>query len=366
MRRDFLKISAINGLRGLAIIGVLYHHLFYKFTSHGWHSFEFQSILITPYTYLANGWMGVNLFFILSGFVLFLPYVSNKRRFDSTSDILKFYRHRASRLLPLYYFSLIVCVILIGNVVGDNQLPKHLLKTLTFTFTFTKDTFFPVYNNVLWSLAIELMFSLVFPFLVVIYYHAGMIRLFICTAIFSLSYRYIGLHDSSLEINRVLNLVRDNLPGRLDDFVAGMFICYLYVNIKNKILSRPYLLLFIGGLLFSSTCYLWELKVAGRLNIYLIPWLYTCIWASFSFIILGALNLKGVMAKIFTSKPLQFIGLMCYSIYIWHSVAISGIVGDKYDIVHIGLYLALVFFLSFISYRYIEFGKERDLTKLLP
>src|SRR5690349_10921917 len=86
------RLGVINGLRGLAILAVMAHH----FKSH-------LEPLIGPYLpgtslslspLIANGWTGVNLFFILSGFVLFLPYASGTRAMTSVHDAVTFYRHR--------------------------------------------------------------------------------------------------------------------------------------------------------------------------------------------------------------------------------------------------------------------------------
>ena len=107
------KLGVINGLRGFAILAVIYHHVFSRFTGPGFGSFELAGITFLPLTHLANGWLGVNLFFILSGFVLSYPYFLQNRDFASAEEIKRYYIHRAKRLLPLYYFSIFFCAIFI-------------------------------------------------------------------------------------------------------------------------------------------------------------------------------------------------------------------------------------------------------------
>src|SRR6266436_3965033 len=58
-------------------------------------------IAISPL--LTNGSTGVNLFFVLSGFVLSLPFAAGDRPLGTTRDWLSFYRRRALRLMPLFY-----------------------------------------------------------------------------------------------------------------------------------------------------------------------------------------------------------------------------------------------------------------------
>jgi peptidoglycan/LPS O-acetylase OafA/YrhL len=90
------RAPVINGLRGLAILRVVYAYV----VAGVW---PYDAVPIAISRLLTNGGSGVNLFFILSGFVLFLPFVSGDRSLDSTRDWLSFYRRRSLRLLPLFY-----------------------------------------------------------------------------------------------------------------------------------------------------------------------------------------------------------------------------------------------------------------------
>ena len=105
------RLAFVDGLRGLAIFAVIYHHLFSRFTAPGYESFELGGFQLFPFTYLSNGWMGVNLFFFLSGFVLYLPYVMRKRTINNRQNLWEFYKRRAQRLMPLYYICLFISVV---------------------------------------------------------------------------------------------------------------------------------------------------------------------------------------------------------------------------------------------------------------
>ncbi len=63
------RLAEINGLRGIAILAVVWHHLSFALVPTPPHLWGMPTEPV-----LWNGWMGVNLFFILSGFVLYLPY----------------------------------------------------------------------------------------------------------------------------------------------------------------------------------------------------------------------------------------------------------------------------------------------------
>src|SRR4051812_44273760 len=96
------RLGAINGLRGLAILAVVYAHAAAYRTPPGWHAVHWGEYTILPFAVLSNGWLGVNLFFVLSGFVLFLPYERSSRTMATLSDLKWFYAHRFQRLMPLY------------------------------------------------------------------------------------------------------------------------------------------------------------------------------------------------------------------------------------------------------------------------
>src|SRR5262249_43660717 len=113
--------------------------------------------------------VGVNIFFVLSGFVLFLPYCLKRRRMDSLSDVKAFYWHRAFRLLPLYYIVVLVTLTLHAHSPAGHLRWFLELGGLTSTlFIFSPHGFLPPSNVVLWSVAVEIWFSVLFPFLVML------------------------------------------------------------------------------------------------------------------------------------------------------------------------------------------------------
>ena len=301
------KIDIINGLRGFAILAILYYHLpgqFYKETFY----LTDSGFFFYPWTILSNGWLGVNLFFILSGFVLFLPYMEGRRDIGSAGDIWAFYLHRAKRLLPLYYVSVFFVTFILLRTVSDPGFIRDMALMLTVTFNFTRDMWHPPYNAILWSIGVEVWFSILFPLLIIFVNRVGLVRLFVLVLIFSLVVRFIGVLYPVFELTRpspYFNVMKDSVLGRLDDFLLGMFICYLYVNhLREKGLPAKGLIFIFGLALLFVVSTLWDYRVNGMLSYKYLPLLNNIAQAAFFLIMISLLSLRGgILRAVFIFKP---------------------------------------------------------------
>src|SRR4051812_39273286 len=88
------KINVLDGFRALAILMVFAYHLGLT------HSNYFSQLIYH------GGWISVPLFFILSGFLLSLDFIEAGMNREAFPSILEFYKKRALRIFPLYFFSL--------------------------------------------------------------------------------------------------------------------------------------------------------------------------------------------------------------------------------------------------------------------
>jgi peptidoglycan/LPS O-acetylase OafA/YrhL len=136
-------IEGLDGLRGAALLMVMIAHL-----------------------YLLNlGWIGMQSFFVLSGFLITRVLLNDRMRAPSFGNYLKrFYIRRLWRILPLYYGYLLIMV-----VVTEAQEPQreHLFYGFTYLYNFFKlraDREHSFYFDHLWSMSVEEQFYLVWPF----------------------------------------------------------------------------------------------------------------------------------------------------------------------------------------------------------
>ncbi len=140
----------LNLLRFVAAMVVVFHHF---------------AIQVPPFNdgvlnqWIGNGNFMVNLFFVLSGFVLYHRY--QDADFCSISEYIVFYKKRARRLLPLYYIGLIMSLCYIIYVVGQVDVFRVIL---AFAGLQSFDIWsYPVINVPSWSLSVEFIFYLIFP-----------------------------------------------------------------------------------------------------------------------------------------------------------------------------------------------------------
>lgn len=339
------RIPQINFLRGLAILMVVYQHVFASFISHK----------LGTNLFIDDGWIGVNLFFILSGFVLFKPYVEGKRSFENKESFKKFYGSRFSRLYPLLAFNVFIAI---AFFYGSN--PRYLesgFLTLTTLSMFTVSNFLPIINGLLWSLVIEIWFSVIFPFVVKLINKFGFKKVLITVFISALVLRFLGTFMSFEYLN--INPIKDFFLARLDDFVLGMFIVFAFVKYKSKFENlKKYNLSFLLLSIFSlfAGMLIYELVDRARIPNYTLAFMNNFYQLGFGLLTVVALNATGILKKIFMLTPVRIVGVMCYSIYIWH-VSLIPLLLQQVTIPNLIIYFVFLGVISFITFRYIEYRK---------
>lgn len=168
-------IPALDGLRGVAILLVIPHNADMFSNSAPW---------LWPIALLAHaGWIGVQLFFVLSGFLI------TRNLLDSRGDahyLRSFYARRVLRIFPLYFLTLFVGLVLLPQLIpyspGALASHQHQLWLWTFTINWMQPFGADVSGfSHFWSLAVEEQFYLVWPFVVL--FAAGRRLLWICGAL---------------------------------------------------------------------------------------------------------------------------------------------------------------------------------------
>jgi peptidoglycan/LPS O-acetylase OafA/YrhL len=140
----------LDSVRGIAVTGVvLLHAFFWQYSSFHFGRLPRLFLLVTLY-----GWLGVNLFFVLSGFLITGILLDSK---EKPQYFRRFYTRRALRILPAYYLLLILLAVLHSSSAGFIGLSVVYLSNVTGLFGVAAD------YGPLWSLAVEEHFYIFWP-----------------------------------------------------------------------------------------------------------------------------------------------------------------------------------------------------------
>jgi peptidoglycan/LPS O-acetylase OafA/YrhL len=141
-------------LRGLACLMVFFSHI-YPPLEGGWLS------VISPFLF-ASGSSGVQIFFVLSGYLIGKAFYTKRYEFN-LSSLRQFYASRIKRIVPLYYvISLLLLLIFFPYFTNSWPGWNKILSIFTFTFNISQQ---PLFSGHWWSLSVEVQFYVLAPLL---------------------------------------------------------------------------------------------------------------------------------------------------------------------------------------------------------
>lgn len=332
-------IPELDGLRFIAIVLVILHHfIFYIRENYNVNTDSIEG-LIGAIIYVGNaGGIGVPLFFILSGFILGLPFAECRFSGRQPVRLKKYFLRRLSRLEPPYIINLtiLLCLSIASNglTAGIEKLPNYLASVLYVHNTVYNE--WSAINFVAWSLEVEAQFYIIAPALALTFLIKGNAsRYFLFSFIVMLC-----IYLSGVTIGEEYWLAK-LVFNYLHYFLIGYILADLYANKRlSPMPSRSVLWDLIGTLFFCASIYIWNTEVfSGHLV------------KQFSSITLGIFVLcvfKGESIKKFLSCPVVYLyGGMCYTVYLYHfwimKAAFIPLEGVKIDWLGIDFFLVLVY-----------------------
>ena len=325
----------IDGIRAIAIIAVIINH--------------------TDKSILPGGYLGVDIFFVISGFVITLS-LANRKNKNFVKFFTGFFERRLKRLFPAL---IIFCVITALILPLFDPVPGISLRTaITGLFGFSNlyllnnaaDYFAPATElnpfSHTWSLDVEEQFYVIFPILIwfsgfgkqTIQGRRNLFYLILTLSLASLiGYLYI------FQLNRTAAYYL--MPTRFWEMAAGCLIYLIkdksswFVNLARNIPSSLYILLMLITLFIPE-----NYNFQATLMIVLTS----------SFLILS-LKKNTLVYKLLTLDLSIHIGLISYSLYLWHWGILSlsrWTIGITWWTIPIQM--LLIYFISYLSYKYIE------------
>jgi peptidoglycan/LPS O-acetylase OafA/YrhL len=299
---------ALDGLRGIAILAVFCYHFSGGQTSSNWLIETWSSIAET-------GWLGVDLFFVLSGFLITGILYDTAHR---PNRVRNFYARRSLRIFPIYYGVLLLFLAL-TPVLGLHWKPGHLL------YFFYLSNMMPILTpglgspghwmivGHLWSLAVEEQFYLVWPFIV---WHVRDRRTLLRV---SLSIMAGALILRLILVSRGISYgyIFPMLPTRIDTLVCGGITALLVRGPSPQRLPLRSVLLVSG---IASLVLLVCMRFTAYGNQLLDTFGYTIVAVCFACLVFSAQQGRGAIARIGRLHFLQFFGRYSYGLYLYHGL----------------------------------------------
>jgi peptidoglycan/LPS O-acetylase OafA/YrhL len=297
------RLNGVDGLRACAALWVVLFHIR-----------AFSGARLGPLDLLVrSGSTGVSLFLVLSGFCLYLPVVKGGGRLR----VGRFFRRRALRLLPAYYVSLVVVLLVVAFAarplglapLSGSQLAVETVTHLTMTHSLFPSTFYTL-NGAYWSLALEWQLYLSLPLLVFAVRRLGLARVVFAVVTVNVVYR-LGLqvaidnHMVAASSTLATEVLPNLLPGRWAEFAFGMVAAHVYVRGSVSRIASPF------GWALLPLVPLAVLSVGSPLEHILFGGVFFLLLC----IVLSGGNL---IARILSWRPLVTLGVMSYSIYLVH------------------------------------------------
>lgn len=298
-------IKEIDGLRFLAIFPVVIQHLSERIQRKSEILFIDRGEYYDYIGWMASrGFIGVYLFFAISGFVLSLPFAAHYLKGSSKVNIKNYFLRRVTRLEPPYIFfmTLFFIVLLFSQRFGSFELFLHYLASLFYIHNLIYGSWTPI-NPVAWTLEIEIQFYIIAPFLATFIFQLKN-KLVRRIGLLLLIYAGILLQ---YQFGWIYGPVKLTLLRNIQYFLLGFLITDFYLTDWKIFKLRGYLWDII---FFVSVYYLmthWSLDFIDNLINPLVL-----------FVVFISVFHGKIINYAITNKWITATGGMCYTIYLIH------------------------------------------------
>jgi len=333
----------IDGLRTIAVLSVILYH---------------AQIVVFGHDFFKGGFVGVDIFFVISGYLISRILLSELFEKGKIS-FLQFYERRARRILPILFTVFLVSFPLAYKYLLPSQIIEYAQSILSATF-FGSNIFFYFTNTQYgaedsllqpflhtWSLGVEEQFYILFPVVLLLAYKFAKKHLVTIIAVLIL----ISLTYADWQSTKNTQLNFFMLTSRLWELGIGSLLAFYelkYGRVKHELLNQTMPLLGLAMIAYAIVFF--NNQTPHPSVISLLPTLGTAL------IILYSVNTKDLVGKVLSWKPIVGVGLISYSMYLWHyplfayiRLADSNVSNDeKY------LLILLTIALSIVSYFVIE------------
>jgi peptidoglycan/LPS O-acetylase OafA/YrhL len=349
---------SVDILRGFAALSVLVYHVIETW---GWNEFPREGLL----SWFRIGWLGVDLFFVISGFVIGLTAFADIDRHGAASFRARFWRRRLARIVPLYYLTSAFFVLLIVERPWPDDFGLNVISHALFVHNL-----FPSFQGALnppsWSLGVELQFYL-FVMLVAPWLRgrSGVTWLVVMMVLAWIwrfaAFQWLTPLPPARETDLWFATVQ--LPGALDEFAAGLLLAVFLRGDRGRraltlLAGRPAMIpltAVAAGLAFWLAVLIHRAGPPFWQSVVTVTTIRTPLAVAAALLLLIACSL-GSERWLRWSAPFRYLGTISYGIYLWHWIVL--LLLHKADITQpvpgLVLTLAITVVLATLSWHVLE------------
>ena len=353
-------VPVLDAIRGLAVLLVLIYHFF------------------SPYIKILHiGWIGVDMFFVLSGFLITGILYDSK---EKPRYFKNFYLKRVLRIFPLYYMSLFVILILLPFLMPTEEIKgyEYITKNQFFFWTYLQnwmasfDLLWPKGTLVshFWSLAIEEQFYIFWPFLIYFLPNKSLVWISLVVVILAFSTRFVFVLTDQPTLANYVNTI-----ARIDGLALGAITAILMR--RNQAILSKYVLSIFGAASLMLVIVFFQARSLSFYNPVIQLYGFSVIAIFFaSFLVISLSDLK-LIKHLVDLKIFRIFGKYSYGLYVYHvflltlflpvlSAYLQGFLASESQTMLMAriLLLLMTFLVAYVSFHFFE-ARLLKLKKLL-
>ena len=340
-------ITGLDGLRAFAILFVIFYHF--------------------GFNWAKGGFLGVDIFFVLSGYLVTSRILSSQENFR----LKTFWKHRLGRILPSAYLMITTTVLyviffnhrLLANLLGDAI--SSILYTSNWWFIFHKLSYFDSFGSPspfkhMWYLAVQEQFYILWPFMLIMGMKIAkktdrLSKIIFIGALLSAALMSI-LYNPAADLSRIYYGTDTRAFELLTGSALAAFLAGRKSHTSKTLIHSKYLLELISIITFSI--FILSAIFINEFNTFLYRGGLFLFSLNTALLIACVCYSGGILNHILSWKPLHWVGTRSYGIYLWHypimilSTPVYEINNPSYS--RVFFQLAVTCIIAELSYHFIE------------
>ena len=310
------RIPNVDKLRGFAAMSVVLYHVI-ELTQ--WTGYPVDGL----YYWGRIGWMGVDIFFVISGFVISLSAWSLFDRYGGSWSQY-YWQRRLTRILPLYLVTMGVFITLVQPQwlsIAPAKAAWHGITHLLFVHNLFPGTHGSI-NGANWSIGVEMQFYLLVCILLPWIVRVSLPKLLATFFAIAWAWRLaMYFFFRECDVNTLFQYTTQ-LPGMLDEFALGIVLCKIVVDSRYKkvagfFANHPVTISLVGVAYCAVMLNVFMANAIYWNNAWMVICFRTAIGVAGFALLIIVMNWPWRVPCLF-SRPFDFIGEISYGLYLWH------------------------------------------------